>query len=133
MADTLRRAGPRLDDHGAAHLGAVDAALAGARWSLLAAAAEVDDRPGRPEAAMVRTARIRAIVEAAAAQTVDRVGRALGATPLATDPSHTQAVSDLLVYLRQSHAERDLAGLGTARRRPVTPCPACPCRWVGED
>jgi alkylation response protein AidB-like acyl-CoA dehydrogenase len=112
VADTLRRAGPRLDDHGAAHLGAVDAALAAARWSLLAAAAEVDDRPADVDAAMVRTARIRAVVEAAAVQTVDRVGRALGAAPLATDPSHTEAVSDLLVYLRQSHAERDLAGLG---------------------
>jgi hypothetical protein len=31
---------------------------------------------------------------------------------LATDPSHAEAVADLLVYLRQSHAERDLAGLG---------------------
>ena len=56
--------------------------------------------------------RVRAIVESAAALTLDRVGRALGATPLATDAAHTVAVSDLLVYLRQSHAERDLAALG---------------------
>ena len=45
VADTLRRAGPRLDDHGAAHLGAVDTALAGARWTLQAAAGEVDAQP----------------------------------------------------------------------------------------
>ena len=112
VADTLRRAGPRLDDHGAAHLGAVDAALAAARWSLTSAAAEVDERPEDVDRAKVRTHRLRATVEAAASQTLDHVGRALGATPLATDPSHTQAVSDLLVYLRQSHAERDLAALG---------------------
>jgi len=112
VADTLRRAGPRLDDHGAAHLGAVDAALAAARWSLRSAAAEVDERPEDVDRAKVRTHRLRATVEAAASQTLDHVGRALGATPLATDPSHTQAVSDLLVYLRQSHAERDLAALG---------------------
>ena len=112
VADTLRRAGPRLDDHGAAHLGAVDAALAAARWSLMSAAAEVDERPEDVDRAKVRTHRLRATVEAAASQTLDHVGRALGATPLATDPSHTQAVSDLLVYLRQSHAERDLAALG---------------------
>jgi alkylation response protein AidB-like acyl-CoA dehydrogenase len=112
VADTLRRAGPRLDDHGAAHLGAVDAALAAARWSLKSAAAEVDERPEDVDRAKVRTHRLRATVEAAASQTLDHVGRALGATPLATDPSHTQAVSDLLVYLRQSHAERDLAALG---------------------
>lgn len=112
VADTLRRAGPRLDDHGAAHLGAVDAALAAARWSLTSAAAEVDERPEDVDRAKVRTHRLRATVEAAASQTLDHVGRALGATPLATDPLHTQAVSDLLVYLRQSHAERDLAALG---------------------
>jgi alkylation response protein AidB-like acyl-CoA dehydrogenase len=112
VADTLRRAGPRLDDHGAAHLGAVDAALAGARWALHAAAAEVDADPDDRGAATVRTMRVRAIVESAAALTLDRVGRALGATPLATDAAHTVAVSDLLVYLRQSHAERDLAALG---------------------
>ncbi len=112
VADTLRRAGPRLDDHGAAHLGAVDAALAAAGWSLRSAATEVDERPADVDGAKVRTHRVRAIVEAAATQTLDHVGRALGAAPLATDPSHTQAVSDLLVYLRQSHAERDLAALG---------------------
>lgn len=112
VADTLRRAGARLDDHAAAHLGAVDAVLAAARWSLSAAAADVDAHPEDVDRAKVRTLRVRAVVEAAAAQTVDRVGRALGATPLATDSTHTQAVADLLVYLRQSHAERDLAALG---------------------
>jgi alkylation response protein AidB-like acyl-CoA dehydrogenase len=112
VADTLRRAGPRLDEHAAAHLGTVDATLAAARWSLLAAAAEVDAHAEDVDLARIRTHRVRAIVESAATQTVDRVGRALGATPLATDPSHTQAVADLLVYLRQSHAERDLAALG---------------------
>jgi alkylation response protein AidB-like acyl-CoA dehydrogenase len=112
VADTLRRAGARLDDHAAAHLGAVDAALASARWSLHGAAAEVDFRPDDLEAARVRAMRFRAVVEAAATLAVDRVGRALGAAPLATDPSHAEAVADLLVYLRQSHAERDLAGLG---------------------
>ena len=43
---------------------------------------------------------------------LDRVGRALGAGPLCLDPVHAQRVADLPVYLRQSHAERDLAGLG---------------------
>jgi hypothetical protein len=79
---------------------------------LVAAAAEVDAHPEDVDRAKIRTQRVRAIVESAGTQTVDRVGRALGATPLATDPSHTQAVTDLLVYLRQSHAERDLAALG---------------------
>jgi alkylation response protein AidB-like acyl-CoA dehydrogenase len=112
VADTLRRAGPRLDDHGLAHLGAVDAGLAAARWSMSAAGSEIDAEPEDIRAAHLRAGRVRAIVERAAAETLDRVGRALGATPLATDESHTTAVADLTVYLRQSHAERDLAALG---------------------
>jgi hypothetical protein len=41
-----------------------------------------------------------------------RVGRALGAGPLAHDEAHGRRVADLTVYLRQHHAERDLAQLG---------------------
>ncbi|MDQ2757232.1 MAG: acyl-CoA dehydrogenase, partial [Actinomycetota bacterium] len=40
------------------------------------------------------------------------VGRALGAAPLCLDAAHAQAVADVQVYVRQSHAERDLAALG---------------------
>jgi hypothetical protein len=112
LADTLRRAGPRLDDHGLAHLGAVDAALSAARWSISAAGSEIDADPDDVRAAQRRAGRVRAVVERAAAETLDRVGRALGATPLATDEEHATAVGDLTVYLRQSHAERDLASLG---------------------
>ncbi|MEO8830450.1 acyl-CoA dehydrogenase family protein [Lapillicoccus sp.] len=114
VADTLRRAASRrpLDEHAAAHLGAVDAALAGATWSMQAAAAEVDADPTDRDAAQRRAMRVRAVVEAAATLTVDRVGRALGAAPLALDARHSTAVNDLTVYLRQSHAERDLAVLG---------------------
>ena len=41
-----------------------------------------------------------------------RTGRALGAAPLSHDEAHSRAVADLTVYLRQHHAERDLALLG---------------------
>jgi hypothetical protein len=41
-----------------------------------------------------------------------RVGRALGAGPLSHDEAHSRRVADLTVYLRQHHAERDLAELG---------------------
>ncbi len=121
VADTLRSAASRrpLDEHAAAHLGAIDAALAGATWSMQAAAAEVDADPKDRGAAQRRAMRVRAVVEAAATLTVDRVGRALGAAPLALDAEHSIAVNDLTVYLRQSHAERDLAALG----RLVSPEP----------
>jgi len=39
-------------------------------------------------------------------------GRALGAGPLCRDARVARAMADLPVFLRQSHAERDLAGLG---------------------
>jgi len=41
-----------------------------------------------------------------------RVGRALGAGPLCHDEAHARRVADLTVYLRQHHAERNLAELG---------------------
>ena len=114
VADTLRTAAARrrLDDHARAHLGAVDAALAGSRWTLLGAADEVDADPADITGARVRALRVRAVVEAAASLVLDRVGRALGPGPLAQDARHAAAVADLGIYLRQSHAERDLATLG---------------------
>jgi len=41
-----------------------------------------------------------------------RAGRALGAGPLSHDEAHSRRVADLTVYLRQHHAERNLAELG---------------------
>ena len=121
VADALHRSARRrpLDDLAAAHLGAVDAALAGARWALDGAADEVDAGPDDRPAAVLRARRVRALVETAAATTLDHVGRALGAGPLVVDADHTTAVSDLTVYLRQSHAERDLAALGRLSAEPV--------------
>jgi hypothetical protein len=87
--------------------------LAGARSALDAAAAAFDTDPsdasGRTAAVARRT---RAVVEAAATETIDRVGRALGAAPLALDGDHARRVADLTLYLRQSHADRDLTALG---------------------
>ncbi|GAA1902399.1 hypothetical protein GCM10009814_34680 [Lapillicoccus jejuensis] len=113
VARTLRQAVERRPEaHALAHLGAVDAALAGARWVLDAAARELDEAPTSRRAAQVRTMRVRAVAEQAVTTTVDHVGRALGATPLCLDGDHAAAVADVTVYVRQSHAERDLEGLG---------------------
>ena len=102
----------RADPHQLAHLGGVDAALAAGRWALGSAAAGVEAPPGAQPADRRRAQRLRAVIERTATEVVDRVGRALGAAPLATDGAHARAVADLLVYLRQSHAERDLQALG---------------------
>ncbi|QLQ40373.2 acyl-CoA dehydrogenase family protein [Micromonospora robiginosa] len=112
VADTLHAAARRrpLGPHALAHLGAVDAALAAARAVLFAAADEIDADPTGDADRLAH--QVRAAVEATATTVADRVGRALGAGPLCQDADHARRVADLTVYLRQSHAEADLAHLG---------------------
>jgi alkylation response protein AidB-like acyl-CoA dehydrogenase len=102
-----------IGPHALAHLGAVDIALHTARSALDAAAAEIDADPAdRQNGGRLRALRLRALVEATATEVMNRVGRALGAGPLSHDGAHSRRVADLTVYLRQHHAERDLAALG---------------------
>ena len=117
VAEPLRRAGrqDRLDGHGRAHLGAVDAALAAARALLRDAADAIDDPPARGwsvAAAQRRALQTRAVVETAVDTAVRHTGRGTGPGPLAHDRAHARRVADLQLYVRQSHAERDLATLG---------------------
>ena len=106
-------AGRDLGPHGLAHLGAVDIALRAAKAVLEVAAGEIDADPGdRENRGWLRALRVRALTEAMAAEVMQRVGRALGAGPLCHDEAHARRVADLTVYLRQHHAERDLAELG---------------------
>lgn len=100
----------RADPHALAHLGAVDAALAGARAALRETAAWIDEQPERDAQLPVR--RLRAQVEDAADRVLRHVGRALGATPLCRNSHFARLSADLPVFMRQSHAERDLAELG---------------------
>ncbi|MEU2958818.1 acyl-CoA dehydrogenase family protein [Streptomyces albidoflavus] len=115
VADALRAKAGRSEPDAllAAHLGAVDVALHGAVCALAAAADAVDrdprDREGRAE---MRASRVRALVADVCARVLDEVGRALGAGPLCHDTEHAQRVADLTVYIRQHHAQRDLAALG---------------------
>lgn len=99
------------DEHALAHLGAVDAALTAAAAVLQTTAEHIDavDPVARGE---LLARRARAVVEHAVEETLTRTGRALGPGPLGMDARHAQRVADLTVYVRQSHAERDLAALG---------------------
>ncbi len=110
VAETLERSS-RLDDHGLAHRGHVRVALAGLTALLAEAAAAFDAEPGRRDehrALVVRAAAARAVDDVVA-----HVGRATGPGPLAFDATHAQHVADLQVFVRQHHAERDLARLGS--------------------
>lgn len=102
--------GPKADAHRLAHLGAIEVALGGAA-ALLREAAEWIDRHPQDDAQRVAM-RARLAVEQAALEVMHHAGRAVGAGPLCRDPQFAQAMADLPVFLRQSHAERDLAALG---------------------
>ncbi|MFW0758745.1 acyl-CoA dehydrogenase [Pseudomonas sp. H11T01] len=112
LASYLRKActGSRVDVHAEAHLGAVDAGLHGAAAALRECAAWIDAHP--TEDAEFKVRRTRAQVEASVEQVQWHVGRALGATPFCRDPRFARLSADLPVFIRQSHAERDLAELG---------------------
>lgn len=101
---------PHPDPHAQAHLGAVDAALLGSRAALRECAAWIDRQPHADASWVVR--RVRAQVEQAVEQVILHVGRALGATPFCRSSHFARLSADLPVFLRQSHAERDLAALG---------------------
>jgi hypothetical protein len=101
------------NDHRLAHLGAVDAAIAAAEAMLAFTACRVDADPADRTGTAERTARrMRAVTETAVDEVIARTGRALGAAPLALDGPHARRVADLTMYVRQSHAEADLAALG---------------------
>ena len=124
VADTLlhkARAG-RAEPHALAHLGAVDASLHAAGVVLADAARAVDSDPLDAHGeARGRAMRVRAVIEATCDDVLARVGRATGAGPLGSAAEHARRVADLTVYLRQSHAERDLAELGQLLAADGTP------------
>ncbi|WP_196780841.1 acyl-CoA dehydrogenase family protein [Nocardioides sambongensis] len=110
LAAASRRREP--DQVALVHLGAVDTALHAARTALEAAAAAIDAGDAGGSAGSLLAARTRQIVADAAETTLRHVDHALGPGPLAGEAEHAARVADLHLYLRQHHAERDLAALG---------------------
>jgi alkylation response protein AidB-like acyl-CoA dehydrogenase len=100
------------DAHARAHLGAIAVALHSAA-ALLREAAHAVDRDPRADARPLALT-VRAGVEAAATTVLTHAGRALGATPFCLNARFARHAADLPVFMRQSHAERDLAALGDA-------------------
>lgn len=103
---------PHVDEHKFAHVGALHAASSAADALLADTAEFVDGHPDADPATAVRTAK--SAVERAAWETRDRVPRITGPTPLCRERRFAQCLADLEIYVRQHHAERDLAVLGRA-------------------
>jgi hypothetical protein len=106
----LAHAGSRSDPHLRAHLGAIDLAVRSLRALLIETAAWLDAHPTAPAAEPAL--RLRGAADATARLVLDHAGRALGAGPLCRDRAVARHFADLPVFLRQTHAERDLASLG---------------------
>ncbi|MGB0100045.1 MAG: acyl-CoA dehydrogenase family protein [Nocardioides sp.] len=103
-----------LDQIGWAHLGTVDASLHAARAVLLESADLIDAGGARARAGELLALRVRQVVVDAVELTIRAADHALGPGPLALEEEHAARVSDLRVYVRQHHAERDAAALGRA-------------------
>lgn len=111
LAEVLReQCGKRPEPHALAHLGAIDSALNSAACVLRASAWQIDQAPLADARILAQQAR--ASIEDMTEQVIQHVGRAVGAGPYCKDPHFAQLMADLPVYVRQSHAERDLAALG---------------------
>lgn len=107
------RLAERADAHSLAHLGAIATTCATLRHVLQSAAAAIDADPrDAGPSARQRALAVRAAVEHGCQEVLARAGRATGTSPLALDATHARRAADLVVYLRQHHAERDLAELG---------------------
>ncbi|WP_454688772.1 acyl-CoA dehydrogenase [Achromobacter aloeverae] len=119
LARALRAAqARRAEPHALAHLGRVDVSLRQVAALLRETARAIDDDPrGDAQAPALR---VRAAAEAAALGVIEAAGKALGPAPFCRDAALARRYADLPVFLRQSHAERDLAQLGQGVARHTT-------------
>jgi alkylation response protein AidB-like acyl-CoA dehydrogenase len=107
----------RQDPHTLAHLGAMHASV----WALYSilekTGREIDETASDVDLAMVRALTVRHLVEQECTDILRRLARAYGPHPLAMDEPVARRYQELDLYLRQSHAERDLESLGKALRK----------------
>ena len=108
----------RRDAHTTAHLGAMRADVWALEAYLDAAGGEIDADADHGSDARVRALTVRHLVEQACTDLLRRLPRALGPAPLAMDQDFQRRYQELDLYLRQSHAERDLEALGRGLREP---------------
>jgi alkylation response protein AidB-like acyl-CoA dehydrogenase len=102
----------REDPHTVAHLGAMHASI----WAVLSyldsAGHQIDACLEDREQALIRALTVRHLVEQACTEVLRRLPRAYGPHPLAMDEDVLRRYQELDLYIRQSHAERDLETLG---------------------
>jgi alkylation response protein AidB-like acyl-CoA dehydrogenase len=102
----------RDDPHTLAHLGAMSADVWSMQAALHVAGDEIDRAWGDRDAAQARALRVRHVIEQGCSDVMRRLARAYGPHPLAIDEAISRRYQELDLYVRQSHAERDLEALG---------------------
>jgi hypothetical protein len=80
--------------------------------ALRVAGDEIDAEWNDVGAAQVRALGVRHVVEQGCTEVLRRLARAYGPHPLAMDEAIGRRYGELDIYVRQSHAERDLEALG---------------------
>jgi alkylation response protein AidB-like acyl-CoA dehydrogenase len=105
----------RRDPHTMAHLGAMQATVWSLQAALRTAGDEIDAAWNDLEAAQMRALGLRHVVEQGCTDSLRRLARAYGPYPLAMDEEIGRRYQEVDLYVRQSHAERDLETLGNLR------------------
>ena len=100
------------DAHQLAHVGALHTAIRATEALLDNAASTVDGDPVGDHHMLAWTCRSAA--ERTAWEVLDRAPRITGPTPMCRNRRFGQRLADLQVYVRQHHAEKDLAAIGKA-------------------
>lgn len=100
------------DPHALAHLGAIQAEAWGLRTVLVRAGCEIDSEATTPGKARILALSVRHLVEQYCTDILRRFARAYGPRPLISEEKISRCYHQLDLYLRQSHAERDLELLG---------------------
>lgn len=113
LADAViqRAAAHNADQLASVFAGRCDTALHAMRVVLQDAAGAVDAGIEGDDAKTLAD-RVRALIVMHTEEILAVADRSLGPAPLTADEEHARRVADLRVYLRQHHAERDLAKLG---------------------
>lgn len=101
-----------LDAHSLAHSGAMQAAAWSLRAALIHAGHQIDHEIDSPAKARVLALSLRHMIEQTCTDVLRRFTRAFGPRPLISDAKISRLYHQLDLYLRQSHAERDLEILG---------------------
>ena len=110
----------RDDPHTLAHLGAVQASVWCMYSMLRQAGDEIDGAPFDVKAAQIRALQLRHLIEQMGAEVLQRFSRAYGPFPLSMDEKTARRYQEAGLYMRQSHAERDLGCLGRLVRLAKT-------------